>query len=382
MAIPQNHQAILKKLAAAKKPFVWISLGNPYVLRLVPEAGTYLCAFSYSDVSQIAAAKAIAGEIAVTGNMPISIPGHIKAGNGLQIPQLPMTLNWPMPQISGLPAERFEASKKTLEALILAGVFRGAELLVGYQGSIALDFCAGKTGISKESPRVSPETYFELASLSIMLRTVSAAMMATDSGILLPAAPVRDYLPEHEGKDIGKLRIQDLLNSLSRTHGTDALGMDLRASLLDRIVTRAAGVSLDRFLENSLFEPLGMRVVRPATREGALSRGRDLAIFAQMMLNKGMYSHRRYFRPETSAKHTGQQGAWSKPTDLEWLSALFSASAFGHTSAEGSALWIDPARQRFLLLLASKADSANPAAVEEAQRKILESLISEITSYE
>jgi beta-N-acetylhexosaminidase len=382
IAIPQNQQAILKKLAGLKKPFIWISFGNPYVLRLVPEVGAYLCAFSYSDVSQIAAAKALAGEIAVTGKMPVSIPGHIKVGDGLQIPKLPMTLNWETPQISGLPAERFEAGKKMLEAYIQAGVFPGAELLVGYQGSVVLDFCAGKTGVSKESTKVSPETNFELASLSRMLRTVSAAMLATDSGILLPATPVRDYLPEYEGKDNGKLRVQDLLGGLSRSSGTEALSMDWRASLLDRIAARASGVSLDRFLEKSLFEPLGMRVVRPATPASTLTRARDLAILAQMLLNKGMYRHRRYFRPETIAKYTGPQGAWSKPTDLEWLSPLFSASAFGHTSAEGPALWIDPAKKLFIILLANKSDSANPAAVDDAQRKIFESLTSEITSYE
>jgi beta-N-acetylhexosaminidase len=81
-AIPQNQQAILRKLAALQKPFIWISFGNPYVLRLAPETGTYVCAFSYSEVSQIAAAKALAGEIAVTGKMPVSIPGQIKAGDG------------------------------------------------------------------------------------------------------------------------------------------------------------------------------------------------------------------------------------------------------------------------------------------------------------
>jgi len=382
IALPQGQQLIIKKLAVSKKPFIWITFGNPYVLPLVPDAGTYLCAFSYSDVSQVAAAKALAGEIAVTGKMPVSIPGHIKAGDGLQIPQLPMTLNWARPEISGLPAERFEASKKMLVAYIQAGVFPGAELLVGYQGSVALDFCAGKTGVSKESLKVSPETTFELASLSRMIRTVSAAMLATESGILLPAAPVRDYVPEYEGKDNGKLHVQDLLDGLSKTRRTEAPGIDLCASLIERIVTRASGVSLDRFLEKSLFEPLGMRVVRPATQDGTISRGRDLAIFAQMLLNKGMYNHRRYFRPETIAKHTGAQGSWSKPTDFEWLSPLFSAPAFGHASADGPALWIDPAKQLFILLLANKADSANPAAVDEAQRKIFESLISGITNYE
>jgi len=111
IAIPQNQQTIVKKLAASGKPLVWVAFGNPYILRLAPEAGTYLCTFSYSDVSQIAAAKALAGEIGITGKMPVSIPTYSKVGDGLQVPKLQMVLN---EDASGMAANQFEAARKTV----------------------------------------------------------------------------------------------------------------------------------------------------------------------------------------------------------------------------------------------------------------------------
>jgi beta-N-acetylhexosaminidase len=63
-----------------------ISLGNPYLLRDYPDAGSYGATFSTSSTSEIAAAKAILGEIPITGKMPVSIPGLAKIGDGLDVP--------------------------------------------------------------------------------------------------------------------------------------------------------------------------------------------------------------------------------------------------------------------------------------------------------
>jgi beta-N-acetylhexosaminidase len=62
-----------------------ISLGNPYLLRNFPDAGTYAATFSTSTTSEIAAARAIFGEISIQGRLPVSIPGLAKAGDGIQV---------------------------------------------------------------------------------------------------------------------------------------------------------------------------------------------------------------------------------------------------------------------------------------------------------
>ena len=52
--------------------------------------GTIICTFSYSENSQKAAVKALAGEFRISGKMPVSVPGGAKLGDGLVIPQFEM----------------------------------------------------------------------------------------------------------------------------------------------------------------------------------------------------------------------------------------------------------------------------------------------------
>jgi beta-N-acetylhexosaminidase len=365
IAVPRNQQAILKKLLASGKPLLWVAFGNPYVLRIAPEVGTYLCTFSYSDVSQIAAAKALAGEIAVSGRMPVSLPGISKPGDGLQIPKLQMTLK---ETTSAGAAGQFEKARKDTESAVDAGVFAGAELLVGYRGSLEFEYRTGKSAFASNSPPVTSATVYGLASLSRPVATASAAMLAIDSGILISKDLVSDYLPE--AKDYGKLRIQEILT---------AKDLQSRAPIIEEILARASGSSIERYLAKGLFDPLATKSMKQQkTGSGLLCRGRDLAVFAQMMLNRGMYDHRRLFKPETVSRFTGAQGLWTKPAGLEWARNLFSASAFGYASDAGPVLWIDPDRQLFVILLTTAINGK----IEEAQKAIIESAVRQIANYE
>jgi serine-type D-Ala-D-Ala carboxypeptidase len=133
-----------------------------------------------------------------------------------------------------------------------------------------------------------------------------------------------------------------------------------------------------------LFEPLGIKCtfrVPPKSGSAGLScRGRDVAVFAQMLLNKGMYDHRRYFKSVTVERYTGPNGMWSKPTGSDWTNSLFSGSSFGHISSSGPLLWIDPEKQLFVVLLTARADSSKPGRIEEAQRILTESIIAKIAN--
>ena len=65
-----------------------ISLGNPYLFRNFPGVSAYVATFSPSRTSEIAAAKAILGEIRIQGRLPISIPGLAARGDGIQVTNL------------------------------------------------------------------------------------------------------------------------------------------------------------------------------------------------------------------------------------------------------------------------------------------------------
>ena len=78
--------AFLNLLIGGPAPVALISLGNPYLLRDFPNVSAYAATFSSAETSEVAAARAILGEISITGKMPVSIPGFAKIGDGLDVP--------------------------------------------------------------------------------------------------------------------------------------------------------------------------------------------------------------------------------------------------------------------------------------------------------
>jgi beta-N-acetylhexosaminidase len=86
VALQGGLNPFVKTMASGPVPVALISLGNPYLLRDFPDAGSYAATFSTSVTSEIAAAKAILGEIPITGRMPVSIPGLAKVGDGIDVP--------------------------------------------------------------------------------------------------------------------------------------------------------------------------------------------------------------------------------------------------------------------------------------------------------
>ena len=78
--------SFLKTLVHNPVPIALIAFGNPYLLRAVPDIGSYAATFSTAVTSETAAAKAILGEIPIGGKMPVDIPGLTKIGDGLTVP--------------------------------------------------------------------------------------------------------------------------------------------------------------------------------------------------------------------------------------------------------------------------------------------------------
>jgi beta-N-acetylhexosaminidase len=72
-------------LAASGKPVTLIALGNPYLLRNFPQVTAYMATFSTVPPSEIAAVKALFGEIAIGGHLPVSIPGLANYGDGIMV---------------------------------------------------------------------------------------------------------------------------------------------------------------------------------------------------------------------------------------------------------------------------------------------------------
>ncbi len=65
------------------QPFVSVFFGSPYVPMSLPDLPAMLLTYDFSDFAEESAVKALAGEIAIGGKLPIALPGMFPVGHGL-----------------------------------------------------------------------------------------------------------------------------------------------------------------------------------------------------------------------------------------------------------------------------------------------------------
>lgn len=83
MDLSPAQVSLLEGLAGQDKPFVTVMFGNPYVATFMPTLPAVLLTYEYSDATERAAVRAIAGEIPIGGKLPIALPGMFPVGHGL-----------------------------------------------------------------------------------------------------------------------------------------------------------------------------------------------------------------------------------------------------------------------------------------------------------
>jgi len=76
---------LIEKLVATKKPVGLIAMGNPYLLRNFPGVAAYMTTYTTVAPSEISAVKALFGEIAIGGKLPVTIPGFAQYGDGITL---------------------------------------------------------------------------------------------------------------------------------------------------------------------------------------------------------------------------------------------------------------------------------------------------------
>ncbi len=167
--------------------------------------------------------------------------------------------------------------------------FPSAVVTVGRHGRLALLAAVGHYGQS--DPRaVTPETIYDLASLTKVIGLTTACMLLVDEGKLDLDAPVQQYLPEFRGSGKDRVTIRHLLTHssglpawrplwreahdrpsvlalvdttpLDTVPGVRFEYSDLGAIALMQVVERITGERIDRYLEERVFHPLGMTATR------------------------------------------------------------------------------------------------------------------------
>lgn len=194
-----------------------------------------------------------------------------------------------------------------------------------------------------------------------------------------------------------------MLNSRVNPPG-DYVYSDISMYIMQRIIETVTRESLDKYVEQNFYKKLGMystgynpwkkfplsRIVPTeldktfrqsqligyvhdqgaamaggvAGHAGLFSTANDLAIFGQLLLNKGQYGDEDYFKPETVEKYTRKYGensrrglgfdGWDPAIDNGYPSEFASPFTFGHTGYTGTCIWMDPEQQLIYIFLSNR----------------------------
>jgi uncharacterized protein YbbC (DUF1343 family) len=119
-----------------------------------------------------------------------------------------------------------------------------------------------------------------------------------------------------------------------------------------------------RWMRGEVHDPRSYEMGGVAGHAGLFSTADDLAIFCQMILNKGERNGVRILAPYTVERMVS---AHSLPTSqmrgIGWdvntsfssnRGDIFPVGTFGHTGFTGTSLWLDPASETFVVLLTSR----------------------------
>ncbi len=76
-------QDLARATARSNQPFVAAFFGSPYAAMAVPEIPTMLLTYDFSDDAEWTAVRAMAGEIPISGKLPVALPGMFPLAHGL-----------------------------------------------------------------------------------------------------------------------------------------------------------------------------------------------------------------------------------------------------------------------------------------------------------
>lgn len=429
--------------------------GNVYAAKNFCTAKT-LVAMHQDDIQfQAAAADFLRGSIQSEGKLPVSVC-DIPFGKGIAIKNLtPVGTSAPWLRIDSI-----------VRDAISRNAFPGALILAAHNGQIVYHKAFGRYEYNYTSKPVTLESIYDVASVTKISATTVAVMKLFDEGKLDLNKTLADYLPATRGTDKAALTIRDILlhqaglvpfipfyketidsgtgeasyllysnsrndsfnipvarNLYLRKDWQDTIFQRILQSpltaqgkyvysdndfiFLGKIVEQISGRSLDEYVSETFYQPLGMETttfnagkrfgverVVPTEEEkhfrkqllrgdvhdegaslfggvaghaGLFSNAFDLFILYQMLLNGGEFNDEQYLTPETIKLFTSYQSnvsrrglGFDKPEKdnatrkIPYPSELASPESFGHTGFTGTCVWVDPRNNVVYIFLSNR----------------------------
>lgn len=228
---------------------------------------------------RIMSATLTAAVVAACAVPPTQVPGPVRAGTpGLLMPGNPTD--------AGMRSDLNAALDSIMKSAIAEGAAPGGALAVGRYGRLVHMKGYGTLDTVKTSAPVDENTIYDMASLTKVIATTTAAMMLEEQGMLDLDRTVASYLPEFNAPDKAAITIRMLithrggleafaalykefkgrdqyltqinLRPLRSTPGTETVYSDWDLILTQLVIEKITGQTLDQFVSEKVFVPLGM----------------------------------------------------------------------------------------------------------------------------
>jgi CubicO group peptidase (beta-lactamase class C family) len=359
------------------------------------------------------------------------------------------------PELAGFSGTRLARVDSAIQKAILAGATPGAALAIARDGKIVRLRGYGRIDWSAGAAVVTDSTLYDIASLTKVVGTATAALLLIRDGRLHADAPLHRYLRtwprtgQHARITIRHLLTHtsglpaglnlwagvgtrdDRIDRIARARitsppGTRRVYSDIGMILLAAIVEKISGERLDWYLEQAVFSPLAMHDTRfnplrtPASQfdlsriapteydrtvrrrlvhgevhdlnalalggiaghSGIFSSARDLAVFAQTMLDAALGQETPLTGDASLSAllvrdlRFGRLPGWDVPAGSSSSAGrYFSASSFGHTGFTGTSIWIDPERHLYVVLLTNRLNPTARNQLHVALRREVHDLV-------
>ncbi len=349
------------------------------------------------------------------------------------------------PEDVGMSSERLAQLDEVIEASIAQEETPGAVVLVARQGRIVYRKSFGHRALIPHQEAMTLDTLFDVASLTKVLATATSILILVEEGKVSLTDRVSQYLPPFAQKGKDPITVVQLLTHYSGLRadldldqpwegyetaielafqekpisppGEQFIYSDINYIVLAEMVREVSGQTLNEFAAKRIFLPLGMTKTRflpppqvhdqiaPTDfRDGRLLRGvvhdpttarmggvaghagvfstvEDTAIYAQMILNGGLYNGVRILSPLSVLQMTTPQSPVGA-TDWRGLGFdirtpfsgprgdLFPVGSVGHTGFTGTSLWIDPVSEVFVILFTNRVHPDGEGSVISLRKRV------------
>ena len=318
----------------------------------------------------------------------------------------------------------------------------GAVLLVGHGGGIVHQKAFGLRATTPRSEPMTVDTVFDLASLTKVIATAPSVMRLVQYGQVRLDEPVAHYIPDFgmNGKDA--VTVRQLLThysglrpdvdlnppwegldaglrlaheeKLQAPQGSVFIYSDTNFIVLGELVQRISGLSLDKYSDVHIFQPLGMKHTRflpppqwrskiaetyasdrspqilrgvvhdprawrmggVAGHAGLFSTAGDLALYAQALISrKGILDGdiiEKMTTPQQPPNATEVRGlGWDIDSSFSSnRGVLLPVGSFGHTGFTGTSMWIDPYTNTYVILLTNSVRPREGAQVISLRSRV------------